>query len=93
MSRWKIIQDKSQDYWLEAEDPEGWYKASVKWDGCIHFNRYHNIPYSSDNVREDPIALTDYLHICDLDEHIERLVELRELAKKYYEEHGRDWPC
>lgn len=37
---WEI--KKVGDSWLDLEDPEGWYSAVIKWDGCVHFNRYFN---------------------------------------------------
>ena len=80
MNHWKILEDKSSDSWLEVQDPEGWYSAVVRFDGCIHLNRHHNYPLSErDN---------DYIHICDIDDMIERLESLKKLALDYYVE----WP-
>lgn len=84
-SLWKIDAAKTQDHWLEVVDPEGWWKASVKWDGCIHFTRYFNIPYEDGQDRtKDEQATEDYIHICDLDDYIRRLQALRFMADKHF---------
>ena len=86
MPFWTVNKDKTRDHWLELEDPCGWYKASVKWDGCIHFNRLHNVPLP---ITEDHPQLVDYIHYCNLDEEIERLKALRDEAVTFF---GEDWP-
>ena len=67
---------------LELKDPEGWWAASVRYDGCINLNRYFNEPNDADPSN------TDYIHICDLDDFIERLQALKLLAQVRF---GR-WP-
>jgi hypothetical protein len=66
------------DHWIDLQTEDGLYKAVVKWDGCIHFNRYYLY---------DPEP--DYLHICDLDEFIQQLQELRDAALLHF---GTPWP-
>jgi hypothetical protein len=78
---WEIVAEKSAPHWLELRDPDGWYEASVKWDGCVHFLRHFNEP--------DGKGDTDYLHICDLDEEIARLTALRDMSRAHF---GPDWP-
>jgi len=80
---WKVIKEKTEDHWLEIEDPEGWYSAVVKWDGCIHFYRHHNEPIP--NTDESDI---DYIHICGVNDFIKRLQALKEEAIKHF---GKDW--
>jgi hypothetical protein len=82
---WKVNKDKTKDHWLEVEDPEGWWSAVVKWDGCIHLNRYYNIPKNEPERIDSDV---DYLHICDLDEFIKDMQDLREKAKEHF---GEDW--
>lgn len=76
----------SEGHWLEVKAPDGWYSASVKWDGCIQFARYFNepMPFTGEHPQ-----LADSLHICDLDEEIKRLEKLREIAKSHF---GCGWP-
>ena len=78
------------DYWkevsrstgiLELENPDGWYKATVRFDGCIHFYRYYNTPFTVPNRPKNDGM--DYLHICDLDDEINRLKELQRIAKNW----------
>lgn len=74
-------------HWIDLIDPEGWYKASVKWDGCVHFRRAYNLPYPHPEGDDD--AFEDYIHICDLDEFIARLQALKQKAIEHF---GGDWP-
>lgn len=75
------------DIFLELRDPEGWWKATVRDSGCVHLHRYHNVPCTVRDDEEHP-QLIDYLHICDVDDLIERLTELKELAQSKF---GKDW--
>ena len=94
---WEIDPRNAMDHWVEfldaeMEDPESrWYKASVKWDGCVHFNRYYNTPMSFEEDHKDGKDV-DYMHICDLDQLIDRLTELRDKAKAYFTEKRGEWP-
>lgn len=85
--RKKLKLEKTEPHWLELVDPEGWYHAIVKFDGCIHFNRYCNIPIHE--LQPGQEADIDYLHICDLDDTIARLQALRDIAKAHF---GEKWP-
>ena len=89
---WVIDKTKTKDFWLELKDPEGWYKASVKWDGCIHFIQYGNVSLPEDPERKSEDCCDDYLHICNLDGLIERLCALREHSKEFFISRGRKWP-
>lgn len=84
---WEIDKEKTKDHWLELKDPEGWWSAIVKWDGCIHLNRYYNEPWGGTSATEKEIN-TDYIHICDLDGFIKIMEELRDKAKGHFGE----WP-
>jgi hypothetical protein len=87
---WTVDKEKTQEHWLEVADPEGWYHAVVKWDGCIELERYFNIPATEDPERSDPAAEADCgYHICDLDAEIARLQALKAEARKHFGEH---WP-
>lgn len=80
----------TNEYCLSVMDPNRWWKAVVKFDGCVHFNHAHNAafkPDGSDNTENG--GDSDYSHICDLDDYIERLLALRDLALKHF---GPDWP-
>ena len=68
-----------------------WWRARVKWDGCVDLYDYANIPYDLDPSRTDSaIAGADcYIHICDVDRLIERLQALKALALAHF---GKDWP-
>lgn len=84
---WVIDREKTHDHWLEVNDGEGWYSAVVKWDGCIHLNRYYNFPWGKDPIHPEADN-EDYIHICDLDEFIARLQALKVMA----ETHFGEWP-
>ena len=74
--KWKIVENS--DLILKVEDPQGYRSAVVKRDGCVDYVRYLN--KHSESARED------CLHICDLDDEISRLTELRDMAKEYFGE-------
>jgi hypothetical protein len=62
----------------ESLDVENTYEAFVKWDGCIELTRLFN---GSDD--------DDTIHICDLDDFIARLQELKSLGAKYF--NNEEW--
>jgi hypothetical protein len=71
-------QKDSPFLWLE--DPQGWWRAVVNDNGCVDFYRFHNEPLYEDDA--------DYIHICNVDDFIERLQSLKEVAKQHY---GETW--
>jgi hypothetical protein len=83
---WRVIPEKTDESWLELRDPDGFYKAGVKWDGCVHFDRYYNAPLDDETRRPED---RDYIHICDVEREIERLQALLVEARKHFGEH---WP-
>jgi hypothetical protein len=74
---WETVAEKTTDWWLEVHNPVHMYRASVKSTGCIHF--YQDYPADDDG---------EYLHICDIDDLIERLQELKVRAELHF---GEDW--
>lgn len=76
MSEWKIIKidkENATPLWVEAEN--GRWNVTVKWDGCIEFRErpeYYPTP-----VRE-----VASFHICDIDEFIKLLQDLRDNVEK-----------
>ena len=85
MVSWEIDREKTEDHWLELKDPDGWYQATVRWDGCIHYERVYNAPLPI--TGEHPQS-SDYIHFCDIDSEIERLEKLRDMAREFF---GTDW--
>lgn len=92
---------KFSDTWLELIevfddelDPDyHWTHAIVKNDGCIHFNKAGNVPYALEygysDQKRDYYACDDYIHICELDDFIESLINLRNEARRHF---GKEWP-
>lgn len=88
----------AEDHWIDlAHKPDSdgnyWMHAAVKWDGCIHLHVVANLPLNvterfGDHKTEHP-QLVDYLHICDLEEHIKDMQALLSAAKAHF---GGDWP-
>lgn len=77
---WKIRPDsKKFSFKAESFDVENTYETYVKWDGCIELIKYFN------GEKED----CDQIHICDLDDFILRLQELRDLGAKYF--NNEEW--
>lgn len=86
---WKVDKDNTKEHWLELSDEDGSYHASVKWDGCIHFDRYENIPATIDPERKGPGCCDSYIHICNVDDMIARLQALKQEALLHF---GDGWP-
>lgn len=89
---WKVAKKESHRLEVHSEvgeDGRHWWSASVKWDGCIDLHRAYNIPFGTPDRDKDHMAFTSDLHLCDLDELIERLQLLRAMAKQHF---GEDWP-
>ncbi len=84
---WKIV--GTEDYFLELEDPEGWWKAGIKWDGCVNLWQYNNLSLDEDRERKSQQCLDHYIHICDIDDAIKRLEAIKAAAVKHF---GEDWP-
>ena len=84
---WTIDAKKTADHWLEltggdARSPEDvWYSVVAKWDGCVDFRRYYNDPNGSPNRKADD---SDYIHICDIDEMIADLQEIKRMAQEHF---------
>lgn len=80
MKYWQIDPINTKDHWLEIEgaDNSGFDddSAFVKWDGCLELTL----------VADGEV---NRIHICDLDNFIARLEEIKKLAKQHF---GPTWP-
>lgn len=76
---------ESDEYMAEFGDPDDWYSARVRWDGCIEYIRHFNVPGGESAGQP---GITDQVHICDIGREIERLQALKLAA----ENHFGDWP-
>ena len=79
--------------WVDDEDENTHWsnECSVKWDGCIHYIQAGNIPFekgldSNSNKREEKGACDDYIHICDIDDMINKLIELKKVAMIHFKD-------
>jgi hypothetical protein len=77
-----IDENKSSEYWLELNSEYKDYHVIAKWDGCVHFYRAYNGTDASDSQNQEE---KDYIHICDIDEFIKMLQEVKEKAQKWYD--------
>ena len=71
---------------MTIADPDGWFKAQVRWDGCVHLNIASNTPFTEPDRRTD---CDDYIHICELDDMITRLQSIKTIAIEHF---GEWWP-
>lgn len=77
LSHWE--EESKDDCHAMLVDPDGWWEARLHEDGCVDLRRYHNHPRDEQKVRaDDPshMDLEDYLHICDMEKFIERMIEV-----------------
>ena len=90
MRDWVIDPKKTTPLWLEVRykdvtggddspDSPPWFAAYVKWDGCLEIWEW------------EPRSRIEHaaLHVCDLDEHIEMWMKLRDIAQVHF---GKEWP-
>ena len=77
-TKWTVTE--ADDYNLVITTPApcniGLYRAHIQRNGCIHFEEWSSGEQQS------------YLHICDIDEHIAMLQELKLNALEHF---GSDW--
>lgn len=79
---WILNKKDTTEYALHFEDPNEQWKATAKWDGCIHLFKYDN-GFQTENPDD-----IDYLHICDLDSFIDRLQALKKVIAEKGFKHG-----
>jgi len=79
---WELID--SNDAFAELVHPDGFYRAIVKWDGCVHFYKAENGANLKEGDWQDEDFMereSTYIHYCDLDEEIKTLMTLRNIQK------------
>lgn len=59
--------------------------AYIKWDGCTDYNKYDNGYTEDDEYSADKEENTDYIHVCYIEEMIQRLQELKQIAKEHFD--------
>ena len=84
---WLEVVDGAYGYYADGTPLEGGWSAQVRGDGCTHLY-FHNTIGERPGEPEEP----DYIHICDLEDHIKRLQKLQELAREHYARQGIKWP-
>jgi uridine kinase len=70
---------------LVLTDPDGWWRATIRPDGCMELDHYFNEPLNTE-LPENEEADYDRMHICDVDDMIERLRELKVLMNTHFED-------
>ncbi|RXZ77996.1 hypothetical protein EBB07_28465 [Paenibacillaceae bacterium] len=66
-------------------------EVSIRWDGCINLWSYYNGYSPDDEDSKEKGENCHYIHMCDIDDMINKLTELKKIAKenfseKYYKE-------
>lgn len=68
------------EYHLDLIDEDEKLLLTARWDGCVDI-RIHSNASTVSNPLEDEV---DYIHICDLDEFIKQLLELKAAREKHW---------
>lgn len=82
-NKWVVVAEKTKPHWLELVeyfDGRVYHRASAKWDGCIHFTTWGN-----DGETESDHG--SYIHICEIDDIIDRLQRLKVAAAEHFKDH------
>jgi hypothetical protein len=85
---WRVNPEITTEHWLKVDDGEGWWSAFVKWDGCLEITRYFNLPWGDESLPESERDAST-LHLCSIDDAIQRLELLRDMARRHF---GAEWP-
>lgn len=87
---WKIIKEKTASHWLQMVRDDCFSKCSVKFDGCIHYNKIYNTSYNENGeyFKPEDSECEDYIHICDIDDMIKQLQEIKAMALAHF---GDKW--
>ncbi|MFC4769174.1 hypothetical protein [Effusibacillus consociatus] len=72
--------DNGQTVAIELHDPDGWFDANVRWDGCMEIHLH--------SKTEEGTKLTDTIHTCDIDGLIEKLRDLKQISQEYFDYEG-----
>lgn len=56
----------------------------IKWDGCIDFRQYSNGFSPDDPDSKEKEDNCDYIHICDINEMIEKLQGIKRVAEEHF---------
>ncbi|WP_299831370.1 hypothetical protein [uncultured Metabacillus sp.] len=79
--------DEGEVISIEVADKEfNETSVSFKWDGCIDYRRYYNGFKVDDEYSEEKANNTDYIHICEIDDMIEKLQEIKKIAQENFTE-------
>ncbi|PAD70679.1 hypothetical protein CHH83_02425 [Bacillus sp. 7586-K] len=57
---------------------------SFKWDGCVDFRQYQNGFKVDDEHSEEKVRNSQYIHICEIDDMIEKLQEIKKIAQENF---------
>ena len=77
------LPEQSTGHVLEFTTPNRDWRFCVKWDGCVHINRFYN-----GATMDEPGTFAsdmDYLHVCDLDDFAKAVTKLAEDTKGFRE--------
>jgi hypothetical protein len=85
---WEVDQANTNEYVLELHDPDDWYKADVRRDGCVHLYQSSNRRLSEQEVNLSNPDVS-YIHICYIDGFIKRLQNIKQKAMEHF---GPHWP-
>ncbi len=77
----QIYKYSSGNVIIEDEDT-GYDEVTLKWDGCVDFRTGLNgLKPSEDKTGEN----SQYIHICDIDEMIEKLNAIKKYGNKHFD--------
>jgi hypothetical protein len=86
---WEVDQLKTNEYRLELHDPDDWYEAGVRWDGCVDLYQSSNRRLSEQKINLNNPDVS-YIHICDIDDFIKRLQDIKQKAIEHFGPHWSD---
>jgi hypothetical protein len=87
MKEWKPKTDGTiAADWVDLVSDDGFWSVEAKWDGCCHITIHEAV--SADGIAMES-ERDEYIHICYLDDFIDRLVKLREYCQRHF--NNEEW--
>ena len=86
-----LVEREKNEANMTVVDKERGIKATARFDGCIHLDTSNIVDWDDEDeesVFNDPNN-TGYLHICNIDNMIRFLTELKKHAESHF---GPNWP-
>ena len=87
---WRIA--KQDTHWIDIEhtphnDTDVWEEAGIKWDRCVHYRQYSNMP-KGEGGNLDAEDHVSYLHICSVADMVDHMLTILKFGSEHVDTSG-----